>query len=262
MPPPGFVLVALAFVSVFTGTALAITQHYNEELPLFWVYLQRLLSSQGFILLPILGIGPFILPRFFGMPSPHDFPESMTAPPGWRKKALLALSAGLLIVTSFVVEAAGHYRVAHIVRFATVLIYFALELPFRAAPKASGTIGICLRIALAMLLAGFLAVALFPVYRIGLLHLTLVGGFAVITFIVATRVVFGHSGNLEKLRQRNGWLLAAVALMLLGMATRLSGDLWPRLLVSHYSYGALVWVLGVLLWALKVLPKITRFEAE
>src|SRR4029079_466612 len=66
MPPPGFVLVALAFVSVFTGTALAITQHYNEELPLFWVYLQRLLSSQGFILLPILGIGPFILPRFFG----------------------------------------------------------------------------------------------------------------------------------------------------------------------------------------------------
>jgi hypothetical protein len=50
--------------------------------------------------------------------------------------------------------------------------------------------------------------------------------------------------------------------MLLGMATRLSGDLWPRLLVSHYSYGALLWVLGVLIWGLKVLPKITRFDAE
>jgi uncharacterized protein involved in response to NO len=211
---------------------------------------------------PILGIGPFILPRFFGMPSQHDLQESITVPAGWGKKALVSLSAGLLIIGSFIIEAAGHYRTAHLVRFGTVVIYFAFELPLHHAPKATDTIGVCLRLALAMLLAGFLAVALFPAYRVGLLHLTLVGGFAVITFIVATRVVFGHSGQLQSLRQRNNWLLIAVSLMLLGMATRLSGDLWPRLLVSHYSYGALVWVLGVLLWALKVLPKVTCLGLE
>jgi branched-chain amino acid transport system permease protein len=45
--------------------------------------------------------------------------------------------------------------------------------------------GASIRIAFAGVLAGFLAVSLFPAYRVGLLHLTLVGGFAVITFVVA-----------------------------------------------------------------------------
>src|SRR5688572_12109121 len=96
VPPPGFVLVALAFLAVFTGTFLSILEHFRE-MPLFWIYFQRLLSSQGFLLLPILGIGPFILPRFFGMESSHDFPESPKTPPGWTRKALLALWTGLLV---------------------------------------------------------------------------------------------------------------------------------------------------------------------
>src|SRR6185436_17500146 len=117
-------------------------------------------------------------------------------------------------------------------------------------------------IAFVGVLAGFFTVSLFPAYRVSLLHLTLMGGFAVITFVVATRVVFGHSGNLEKLRAPNYWLLAAAGLMLLGMATRISGDLWPHVLVSHYVYGTLSWVLGALLWAGVVLPGVLRVERE
>lgn len=97
---------------------------------------------------------------------------------------------------------------------------------------------------------------MFPGYRVGLLHLTLVGGFALITFVVATEVVFGHSGNLARLKGRNRWLLVAVGLMLVGMATRISGDIWPQVLVSHYIYGALLWIAGVLLWAVYVLPNV------
>src|ERR1051325_3673071 len=68
MPPPGFVLVGLALLSVFAGTILAVVQPGTDETANYWVMLQRLLSYQGFVLLPILGIGPFILPRFFGLP--------------------------------------------------------------------------------------------------------------------------------------------------------------------------------------------------
>src|SRR5262245_41105899 len=60
-PPPGFVLVGLAFVSVGTGGVLSIAQQYRD-LDVFWLTLQRLLCYQGFVLLPILGIGPFLLP--------------------------------------------------------------------------------------------------------------------------------------------------------------------------------------------------------
>ncbi|MCI0744461.1 MAG: NnrS family protein [Verrucomicrobia subdivision 3 bacterium] len=254
VPPPGFVLVGFAFVAVFAGTILSLIQSW-KELPLFWVYLQRLLSSQAFLLLPIVGIGPFILPRFFGLPSGHNFPESLTAPPGWGRKALLALATGITILTSLVLEAAGWYRLGHALRFAAVLIYWAVEMPFRSAPGLSTAFGAALRIAFLLLLAGFLAVVFFPAYRVSLLHVTLIGGFAVITFVVGTRVVFGHSGNLDKLQQPNRWLLIPILLMLLGMATRISGDIWPDVLPSHYSYGAIIWILGAIAWAIKVLPK-------
>jgi hypothetical protein len=148
------------------------------------------------------------------------------------------------------------------VRFGTTLIYLILEMPFHRAPEATNVFGASIRIAFIGVLAGFLAVFLFPWYRVGLLHLTLVGGFAVITFVVATRVVFGHSGNLSLLKGRNRWMLVAVGLMLAGMATRIGGDIWPQLLVSHYSYGALLWIAGVLLWAFYVLPKVLVVENE
>ena len=50
--------------------------------------------------------------------------------------------------------------------------------------------------------------------------------------------------------------------MLFGMATRISGDIWPRVLVSHYSYGAVLWVLGTLVWAIKVLPKTRTLDQD
>jgi uncharacterized protein involved in response to NO len=260
-PPPGFVLVGLALFSAAAGSVLGVLQHYRE-LGAFWVTLQRLLLYQGFVLLPILGIGPFILPRFFGMQSAHDFPEALSPTSNWLKEALVAFAAGTLILASFVIEANGSYRLAYGIRFTTTLMYLLLEMPFHRAPKAGHALGASIRIAFAGILAGFLAVSMFPAYRVGLLHLTLVGGFAVITFVVATRVVFGHSGKLALLKGRNRWLWVAVGLMLFGMATRISGDFWPKILASHYIYGALIWIAGVLLWAVYVLPKVFVVEKE
>ncbi len=260
-PPPGFVLVGLAFLSVASGSVLALLQHYREVDP-YWVTLQRLLSYQGFVLLPILGIGPFILPRFFGMENQHDFAEALKPTGGWWKKALIALIAGALIIVSFFLEASGWHRTAHAIRFGTTLVYLFLEMPFHRAPKATNALGAAIRIAFVGVLAGFLAVAIFPAYRVSLLHLTLVGGFALITFVVATRVVFGHSGNLTLLKGRNRWLLVAVGLMLFAMVTRISGDIWPKVLISHYNYGAVLWIAGVILWAVYVLPKVFIADIE
>jgi uncharacterized protein involved in response to NO len=260
-PPPGFALIALSFASVATATFVAIVSYYRE-LSQFWMTLHRLLAYQGFVLLPILGISPFILPRFFGIQSAHDFPEMLLPIPGWWKKALIAFTAGALIIGSFLMEATGWLRVAYTVRFGTTLAYLILELPLGRAPGATQALGISIRIAFAAIVGGFLAVSLFPFYRVALLHLTLMGGFATITFVVATRVVFGHSGNLALLKRPNRWLLVSVGLMLFGMATRISGDFWPAILISHYTYGALLWIAGVLLWTVCVLPKVFITDTE
>ena len=261
IPPPGFVLVGLSLACVAAGSVLAVLQNFRE-LDTFWILLQRLLCYQAFILLPILGIGPFILPRFFGMPNHHDFPEMNIPSAAWMKKAGLALGAGLLIVGSFAAEAAGWLRSAYAIRFATTLVYLFLEMPFHRAPKGSTALGLGIRAAFVFVLAGFLTVALFPAYRMTLLHLTLIGGFAVVTFVVATRVVFGHSGNIARLKERNRWLPIAIGIMVFAMATRMSGDFWPKLMVSHYVYGAILWIIGVLLWSAYVLPKVLVRDTE
>jgi uncharacterized protein involved in response to NO len=261
IPPPGFILVALGFVSVVVGTVLSILQSYTE-LDLAWISLQRLLSFQGFILFPIMGVAPFILPRFFGMPSPHDFPEMLAPTKAWKKKALLALTAGVLVLLSFYLEALGRFRLAYALRFGVVLGYLILEMPWRSAPGATHSFGVSLRVSIACIVGGFLSVALFPQYRVGLLHLTLMGGFAVITFTVATRVIFGHSGQIAKLKGPNRWLWLTLGLMLLAMATRVSGDLWPAIMATHYIYGALLWIVTALIWSFIVLPNVLIFDDE
>lgn len=57
-------------------------------------------------------------------------------------------------------------------------------------------------------------------------------------------------------------MLISTGLMLFGMATRISGDFWPKVLVSHYTYGAILWIAGVLVWSGCVLPKVFVTESE
>jgi len=259
-PPPGFILVGLAFACVLAGAIIALFEPWMEDAAAYWIPSQRRFSYQGFVLLPILGIGPFILPRFFGLPNPHDFPETLKPSKIWKKKAALATGIGVLVILSFFVESAGRIRLAYGLRFGATLVYLMLEFPFRLAPKMTNALGIALWTAFVSLISGFILIAIYPAYRVGLLHLTLIGGFAVITFSVATRVLFGHSGNLEKLKLKNRWLLVAVGLMLFGMATRISGDFWPKIMFSHYSYGALIWIIGVAIWAFFALPKVMHTD--
>jgi hypothetical protein len=214
------------------------------------------------VLFPILGIGPFILPRFFGLQSAHDFPEMLMPSGLWKKKAGLALAAAFLIVGSFFLESFGFLRVAYAIRFIAVAAYLLIEFPFRLVPKFSNAFGITLRVAFVLLVLGLLTVAILPGYRVALLHLTLVGGFAIITIAVASRVVLGHSGLGDRLKQPNRWFFIPLALLLLGMATRISGDFLPKIMASHYTYGAIAWICGVLIWAVKILPNVLRRDPE
>ena len=261
VPPPGFVLVGLALLCGAAGTVLALLQDRLED-RFFWLYLRPLLQFHGFILFPILGVGGFILPRFFGLNSRHDFPESRTPPPGWTREALLALAVGVAILASFAMEADGKPRAGSALRFLLSAGYLYWQVPFFRSKIRNSSLALALRIAFLLLPAGFLAVTLFPAYRVALLHLTLIGGFSVLTLCVATRVVFGHSGQQAALSARLRWLTLAVVLMLVGMVTRISGDYWPKILITHYSYGALLWAAGLLLWAIRVLPGVCRPDAD
>lgn len=261
LPPPNFVLVGLSFGCGLAGTALFLAGR-RLELPPELELLARLLSYHAFVLLCVLGAGGFLLPRFLGLGLRREFATASEPTPEWRDAAQFAGATGALILASYLLEATGWSRVAVTLRASVIVGYLWHELPLERLRWTWNGVQWLLVVGLVCVPLGVLASGWLPGWRVALSHLELLSGFGLITLGVATRVVFGHSGERAQLERFHAPLTVAAALMLLGLLNRLSGDLVPSTMASHYLYAALCWCGGVLLWAARVLPKVLKPDPE
>jgi len=261
LPPPGFVLMPLAFACALAGLVL---QHAaaQRELDPAWELLGRLWAYHGFILLCILGAGGFLLPRFLGLGVREKFVTSRTPTPAWRQSCVSTALTGLLLVGTYPMEAFGWSPLAALLRAGLLLNYLWSVMPFERLAWSWNGVQWLLITGLVGIPLGILTAGFWPGWRVGLSHIELLGGFGLITLAVATRVVFGHSGQRTKLERFHPALTTAAGLMLIGMITRISGDLVPSTMASHYLYGALCWAGGLILWAVCVLPGVLIPDSE
>lgn len=260
-PPPSFVLVGLAFASALVGTGLQLAgRHWVLNPPLD--LLARLLSYHALVLLAVLGAGGFLLPRFLGLGTRRNVSECATKTPEWICAARFAKITGALLLATYVAEALGWSRASGTARSMIIVGYLFREMPLERWRWDWRGVHWQLSLGLLCLPLGVFAAGWFPSMRIPLMHVELVGGFALVTFSVATRVVFGHSGARQKLKQFNPWLTSAALLMLLGLVSRIFGDVVPGIQTTHYNYGAACWMAGVAVWAGCVLPRVLRPDPE
>lgn len=261
LPPPGFVLVAVGFACALAGIGISALRLNPETFPVTDL-LAKLLGYHAFLLLCILGAGGFLLPRFLGVGVRRKFPGSRSPTPEWMHAMGMSMAVGLLIVVSFLIEANGWPRSGTLLRAVLIVAYLWHEMPLERLRFSWHGVQWLLIVGLACVPLGVLASGWLPGWRVALSHLELIGGFGLITAGVATRVVFGHSGGRERLERFHPWLTIAAVLMLVGMASRISGDFLPKILVTHYLYGAIGWGLGLLIWAGCVLPRLLRADPE
>lgn len=259
LPPPGFVLVLLGMLCALIGTAVQIADHLAPAMLSETSHLlgKRLLQ-QGFLLLPIMGIGAFLLPRFFGLPNRQNFPESLKPPPGWWRKAAFAAACGATVLLSFVAEAFHLLPLAYTLRGLAVLAYFAREVPVHKAAFSKGSLALALRIALACLPLGFFIMAAMPGRQVTFVHVVFIGGFSLLTFTVASRVILGHSGQDRLFSANLRSVFALIGFLILALATRLAADWMPDSRFTHYAYAALAWTTGVAIWAAAFLPGVRK----
>ena len=260
-PPPSFVLVGLAFASALAGTVLQLLgqlQVLSQHLQL----LARLLSYHGFVLLCILGAGGFLLPRFLGLGLRRAFTDSRANAGAWQRSSRIASGVGVLILMTYALESLGWGRTSAVLRAGVVLAYLAYEMPLERLAWQWKGVQWQLAVGIVCIPSGILASGWKPETRMTLTHLELLGGYALLTTAVATRIVFGHSGGRERLERFHGWLTASAILMLLGLVSRLTSDFIPAIQASHYIYGAACWIAGVLVWAACVLPRVVRPDPE
>lgn len=248
-PPPGFVLVMLGMLCALIGGAMQVAiQLKPEGISPFVAHLSRLALYQGYLLLPVMGIGAFLIPRFFGMPNRQDFPESKQLPAGWIPRAIFAASCGALVLGSFALEAGGHARSGFALRAFAVLLYFYRELPIHEAKFNQGALALAMRISLLSIPLGYALMAIWPERQAAFIHVVFISGFSLLTFTVASRVILGHSGQSHLFRGKLKSVYALLGLLILAMATRVSADWLPDIRLSHLGYAAVVWMLGVVIW--------------
>lgn len=260
LPPPSFALAGMGLLSAFAGVALFLFGPL-ADLPPWHDALARLLLYQGFFLLPIMGVGAFLLPRFFNLPNRQDFPESLAPPKGWTPASAWAFACGIAMLLTFIAEALGHRVPANLARLAIAGGFLFTQLPIhRARPK--GTIARCAFAALVLLLCSFPAVALAPEPKVAWVHVLFIGGFGLLTIAVATRVILGHGGASHLFPRRIRALLAFAILAILALATRVSADFLPDIRLSHLAYAAVAWIAGVVVWGWAILPRVAAADEE
>lgn len=262
VPPPAFVLVLLGIASALFGSAVAFIATFLPDTSAWLTTFAKLLLYQGFLLFPVMGIGAFLLPRFFGLPNRQSFPESLSLPPFWSHRAAFALFCGLVAMLGFTLEAAGLPRPGNALRALAVLGYFAKELPIHRAQFGGGSLALCLRVALAAISLAFVSMAIWPNHIFSLLHILFISGFSLLTFVVASRVILGHSGQSQKFRATLRPVLVMAGLVLLAAITRVTADWMPAVRTSHYAYAAIAWTIGVSLWAFFVLPSVRQADPD
>ncbi len=255
-PPPNFALVALGLLNgVIGGLLLAI---YQNELYSAPYRMGASLLERGFVLLPILGVGPYLLERLLNLSRADDLPESRALPPGWLPRAAFALAIGLTIDATFVAEAFGWATFAAWLRAGAVLVYLALRTPWRGR----SFLGNCLRAGLAAVVIGLAVEAIWPQYRIGALHILFISGFSFIVLTVSIRVIFGHSGNAHLFEKRLPFFIVAGVLIFLAVISRYVADIAAAARIIHLVAAALFWIAALLIWMVKVLPKVTIAERD
>src|SRR5690606_26132918 len=150
--------------------------------------------------------------------------------------------------SGFLLEATGKPLPGHLLRAAAILGWFLWETPVFRRGRLRSTPGNVVRLAVFGLVSGTAAAGIWPMGRVGSLHLFFAAGLGLAVLAVATRVVLGHAGRHDRLEGRIIWLRVAASLFFLAAATRMISDFVPAVRVSHHIYAAWVWAVACVLW--------------
>lgn len=257
IPPPGLPLAALGIGGAGVAgimLSLVTTIGYSVETYSFL----RIVYFQGLLWLPVLGVAPYLIPRFFGKESPHSFEDSGTIPPGWMRASSISVLAGLLMVTSFALEAWVDVRAGMILRILVFTSYLFLCVPGLFPVGRVNGLGLALRLVVPCAASGWLLAVLFPLLRIGVLHLAFIGGAGMLMLAVGTRVIFGHDDRHDLLASPMRWFHLVWGLVLLTAATRLSSDFVVKVRITHFTYAAVLWVFISAFWWWKIRRELKR----
>lgn len=255
-PPPEFVWIPVALLHGMAGSLLILLNQWGL-VPAWALGIGRPMMQQGFLLGIVLGVGGFMAPRLMGRLERLN----LTVEHKQRTTVAYQLAGGFFLM-SFVIEGVGHLQGAYVLRALIVTGCLLNSTHFYKRPAISDGFVSLVWASLWAMCLGLWGAALWPQYRVGMLHITFLGGFSLMVFSVATMVVLSHSGQAQLLKQPLGMLRLAAYGVFSAVILRLTADLMPSRYFLLLGGASLAWILVSACWALFALPRIMRPAAE
>ncbi|MBK1878850.1 NnrS family protein [Pelagicoccus mobilis] len=258
LPPPGFILGIAGLLSALVGAVLMLMTDLGKGGSLGY-QLSRILLFQAFPVLPIIGIGAFFFPKLTKDKNPQDLPVSRYPSKQWLVRASYAATAAFAFGFSVYLEIKGNHQFAYLLRAATLATYLCLETPLLIRSRGDSSQRLHLIACSIAIVSSFAAIAFYPAQKTAWLHGFFICGLSGAIVLVATRVVFGHSGRpLLALASRKP-LLWGILFLAIAASARVFADFRPDIRITHYLYAATFWLVVAAVWLSKVAPKV-RFE--
>jgi uncharacterized protein involved in response to NO len=236
--PPSFVLVAGGFVLAAVGSAVLLAGVAPG--------LGRALVSQGLMLSLVLAVAPFLIPGIL---------RGEAARRELGRPVYLGMAA--LLGASFAVEEWLSIRAGLVARGAIVAGALLLAGVLSPATRP-GAHRAAFRLALLLVPLGLVAAGLVPERRIALLHVTHVGGLALLIVAVTVHVTLLHGGR-ERLAAR--WpvpVVAAATCLLAAAGLRASLESFGASYTDAMSLAGALWVAAVIVWGGFLLRNLRR----
>jgi uncharacterized protein involved in response to NO len=249
-PPASFVLVPLGLTAGFAGAVMLLASDVLTSAD--WVYpLGRALVLEGAFLCLTLGIGPFFLAvALHGEARADVSRRSAASVVGYG-------AAGVIILVALALHAAGFVRPGLLLRGGVVIAVLAASRAWRL-PSRPGRNRRLLWLATWMVPLGLMSAAAFPEHRVAAMHVTYIGGFGLLAFAVATHVTLGHSGYSNDQAGRPRAVVWFGVLFTAAMLIRSVGTVLSSKYFELLGLAAAMWLLGAIVWASYLLPKMWR----
>ncbi|MGZ3687670.1 MAG: NnrS family protein [Bdellovibrionota bacterium] len=260
-PPRFFVFVGLGLLMGISGALTLALGDLGWISSASFLGMAKLIYTQGMILSLILGVGTHLLPAIWGW---TDLPVQITkvnelANPLKFFGPVIALAA--LLLGSFLIEVESSQQVGWGMRAALVTYLAVRHWRILRKPKARGKVAFWLWISAWALLIGLWAPVFSPDYWVHSLHIAFIGGFGLMTFMVASRVTLAHGGYGHRVDLRSRLLTTSAVLMLVAALTRAVAPLVPQAYLHHLAYAAGIWVLAIVLWSAVFVSKMIWIKA-
>jgi uncharacterized protein involved in response to NO len=252
VPPEELSFVGFGLVLGLAGAALQVAQAAGAWTPPAPRLAERLVSH-GMTLAVVLGVGGLLVPTFAGVRDPLGVPGIARPHERAGRRRLYAVVM-LLLAGAFALEARGLAWGGALARALSGGTMVLLVWKIHRGPGQRGLLPRVLWLSGWVVLAGLVLAAAWPAQAVAAWHVTLIGGYGLLTLGIGTRVTIAHGRHpfTDEARVLTPWV---VGLVVVALALRLAAAFAPAGALHAYAGSAAAWMAAWALWAARALPR-------